>query len=114
MEREVVSTKNKTVSSSDRTASCSSEASSKKKSLKIKHRSHSEAATYEYPATKHDILDDEQIDEIDLDIKEFMKKYWSSIRTFTKKNKVSNIFNLYYNKDLKEMIEKITEAIIKQ
>ena len=43
-----------------------------------------------------------------------MKKYWSSIRTFSKKNKVQNIFNFYYNKDLKEMVKKITEAIRKE
>ena len=64
----------------------------KTKSLKIKRRSHSEAATY--PAakkSKHDILEDEQMDETDLDIKEFTKKYWSSICTFSKKNKIQNI-----------------------
>ena len=51
-DRKVVSTKNKAVSSSeegsveDKTASCSSEASIKKKSLKIKLCSHNEATTY--------------------------------------------------------------------
>ena len=43
-----------------------------------------------------------------------MKKYWSSIRTFSRKNKVQNIFNFYYNKDLKEMVQNITEAIMKE
>ena len=98
-----------------KTASCSSEVSSKKKSLKIKRRSHSEAVTC--PAakkSKHDIVEDEQMDKTDDDIKEFMKKYWSSIRTFSKKNKVQNIFNFYYNKDFKEMVQKITEAIMKE
>ena len=76
--KEAVST-NKPVSSLEedsKTASCSSEASSKKKSLKIKRRSHSEAATS--PAakkSKHDIVEDEQMNEMDDDMKEFMKKY---------------------------------------
>ena len=54
------------------------------------------------------------MDETDLDIKEFIKKCFSSIRTFTKKNKVLNTFNFYYNKDFKEIILKIVKAIIKQ
>ena len=96
-------------------ASCSSEVSNKKKSLKIKRRSNIEAATY--PAakkSKHDIVEDEQMDETDDDIKEFTKKYWSSIRTFSRKNKVQNIFNFYYNKDMKEMVQNISEAIMKE
>ena len=104
---------NKPVSSLEegsKTASCSSEALSRKKFLKIKRRSHSEAAK----KSKHDILENQQMDETDADIKEFTKKYWSSIRTFRKKNKVQNIFNFYYNKDLKEMIQKITETIMKE
>ena len=54
------------------------------------------------------------MDETDTDIKEFTKKYWSSIRTFSRKNKVQNIFNFYYNKNLKEMVQKIMEAIMKE
>ena len=95
--------------------SCSSEALSKKKSLKIKCCNHNEAASG--PAakkSKYDIVEDEQMDGTDDDIKEFIKKYWSSIRTFSRKNKVQNIFNFYYNKDLKEMVQKITEAIMKE
>ena len=72
-----------------KTASCSSKASSKKKSLKIKRRSHSEAATCSTAKkSKHDIVKNEQMDETHADIKEFTKKYWSSICTFSKKNKV--------------------------
>ena len=41
------------------------------------------------------------MDETDTDIKEFTKKYWSSIRTFSKKNKVQNNFNFYYKKEQK-------------
>ena len=98
-----------------KTTSCSLEALSKKKSLKIKRHSDIEAATC--PAakkSKHDIVEDEQMDETDDDIKEFMKKYWSSIRTFSRKNKVQNIFNFYYKKDLKEMVQNITETIMEK
>ena len=54
------------------------------------------------------------MDRTDDDIKEFIKKYWSSIRTFSRKNKVQTIFNFYYNKNLKEMVQNITEAIMKE
>ena len=63
---------------------------------------------------KHDIVEDEQMDGTDDDIKEFMKKYWSKIRTFSRKNKVQNIFNFYYHKNLKEMVQNISEAIMKE
>ena len=115
--KEAAST-NKPVSSLEedsKTTSCSSEASSKKESLKIKRRSNIEAATC--PAakkSKHDIVEDERMDEIDDDIKEFIKKYWSSICTFSRKNKVQNIFNFHYNKDMKEMVQNISEAIMKE
>ena len=95
-DKEAVPT-NKPVSSLEegsKTASFSSEALSKKKYLKIKLRSHSEAATC--PAAKkpkHDILENEQMDKTDADMKNFTRKNWSSIRIFSKKNKVQNIFN---------------------
>ena len=109
---------NKPVSSLEedsKTTSCSLEASNKKKSLKLKRHCNIEAATC--PAAKklkHDIVEDEQMDETDDDIKEFIKKYWSSIRTFSRKNKAQNIFNFYYNKDMKEMVQNISEAIMKE
>ena len=99
----------------DSKTSCSSQALNKKKSLKIKRRNQSEAVTC--PAakkSKHDIVEDEQIDGTDDDIKEFIKKYWSSIRTFSRKNKVQNIINFYYNKYLKEMVQNISEAVMKE
>ena len=95
---------------------------SKRKSLKIKRRAHQiedEAAVpVECPAakkkSKHEIMQEEEIEESDPNLKEFIKKYWSSIRSFTRNNKVQSIFNFYYNKDLKELIEKILEIILKQ
>ena len=95
---------------------------SKRKSLKIKRRAHQiedEAAVpVECPAvkkkSKHQIMQEEEIEESDPNLKEFVKKYWSSIRSFIRNNKVQSIFNFYYNKDLKELIEKILEIILKQ
>ena len=95
---------------------------SKRKSLKIKRRAHQiedEAAVpVECPAakkkSKHQIMQEEEIEESDPNLKEFIKKYWSSIRSFIRNNKVQSIFNFYYNKDLKELIEKILEIILKQ
>ena len=48
----------------------------------------------------------EQAMESDPEIRAFMQKYWTSIRTFTKKGKVQNIFNFFYDKDFKDLIEK--------
>ena len=95
---------------------------SKRKSLKIKRRAHQiedkAAVPVECPAakkkSKHEIMQEEEIEESDPNLKEFIKKYWSSIRSFTRNNKVQSIFNFYYNKDLKELIEKILEIILKQ
>ena len=55
-----------------------------------------------------------EIEESDPYLKEFIKKRWLSIRSFIKNNKVQSIFNFYFNKDLKELIEKILEIILKQ
>ena len=95
---------------------------SKIKSLKIKRRAHQiedkAAVPVECPAAekklKHHIMQEEQIEESDPNLKEFVKKYWSSIRSFIRNNKVLSIFNFYYNKDLKELIEKILEINLKQ
>ena len=59
-------------------------------------------------------MQEEEIEESDPNLKEFIKKYWSSIRSFIRNNKVQSIFNFYYNKDLKELIEKILKIILKQ
>ena len=95
---------------------------SKIKSLKIKRRAHQiedkAAVPVECPAaekkSKHHIMQEEQIEESDPNLKEFVKNYWSSIRSFIRNNKVLSIFNFYYNKDLKELIEKILEINLKQ
>ena len=94
---------------------------SKRKSLKIKRRArHVEdeaAVPIKCPAakkSKDQIMHEEEIEESDPDLKEFIEKYWSSIRSFIRNSKVQRIFNFYYNKDLKELIYKIVKIILKQ
>ena len=49
----------------------------------------------------------------DSEIRAFMQKYWTSIRTFTKGGKVQNIFIFFYDRDFKDLIEKISHRIMK-
>ena len=49
----------------------------------------------------------------DEEINTLMRKHFSSIRTFSKKGKVQSIFNFYYNQDLKLLIPKIVNQILK-
>ena len=49
----------------------------------------------------------------DEEINTLMRKHFSSIRTFYKKGKVQSIFNFYYNQDLKLLIRKIVDQILK-
>ena len=49
----------------------------------------------------------------DKEISTFIQKHWTSIRTFSKKGKVQSIFNFYYNQDLKLLIRKIVNQILK-
>ena len=49
----------------------------------------------------------------DEEINTLMRKHFSSIRTFYKKGKVQSIFNFYYNQDLKLLIRKIVNQILK-
>ena len=51
--------------------------------------------------------------ESDPEIRAFMQKYCSNIQTFTKRGKVQNIFNFFYDKDFKNLIKKITHQIMK-
>ena len=49
----------------------------------------------------------------DEEINTLMRKHFSSIWTFYKKGKVQSIFNFYYNEDLKLLIRKIANQILK-
>ena len=61
---------------------------------------------------QHKLLENEELTESDPEMKDFMQKYWGSIRSFTKKGKVQNIFNIFYDRDFKDLIEAIAERIM--
>ena len=63
---------------------------------------------------QHKDLENEELTESDPEVKNFMQKYWESIRSFTKKGKVQNIYryNIFYNRDFKDLIETIAERIM--
>ena len=66
------------------------------------------------PSAKSDLhkdLENEELTESDPEIKDFMQKYWRSIRSFTKKGKVQNIFNIFYDSDFKVFIETMTKRV---
>ena len=51
--------------------------------------------------------------ESDPEIRVFIQKYCTNIRTFTKRGKVQNIFNFFYDRNFKDLIEEITKKIMK-
>ena len=61
---------------------------------------------------QHKDLENEELTESDPEVKDFMQKYWGSIRSFTKKVKVQNIYNIFYDKDFKDLVETIAERIM--
>ena len=61
---------------------------------------------------QHKLLENEELTESDPEVKDFMQKYWGSIRSFTKKGKIQNIFNIFYDRDFKDLIEAIAERIM--
>ena len=58
---------------------------------------------------QHKDLENEELTESDPD---FMHKYWRRIRSFTKKGKVQNIYNIFYDRDFKDLVETIAERIM--
>ena len=61
---------------------------------------------------QHKLLENEELTETDPEVKDFMQKYWGSIRSFTKKGKIQNIFNIFYDRDFKDLIENIAKRIM--
>ena len=61
---------------------------------------------------QHKVLENEELTESDPEVKDFMQKYWESIRSFTKKGKVQNIYNIFYDRDFKDLVETIAERIM--
>ena len=65
-----------------------------------------------FKSDQHKLLENEELTESDPEVKDFMQKYWGSIRSFTKKEKIQNIFNIFYDRDFKDLIETIAERIM--
>ena len=61
---------------------------------------------------QHKVFESEELTESDPEVKEFMQKYWGSIQSFTKEGKIQNIFNIFYDRDFKDLIETIAERIM--
>ena len=61
---------------------------------------------------QHKVLESEELTESDPEVKDFMQKYWGSIRSFTKEGKIQNIYNIFYDRGFKDLIETITKRIM--
>ena len=59
-----------------------------------------------------EILENEYLDEEDPELREFLSKYWSSIRTFSKHGKVQSLHNFYF-RNFEHMIDTIAERIMR-
>ena len=55
----------------------------------------------------------ETIDEQDPDLKSFISLNWDSIRTFSRRGPIQNLFNFYYNDDMRNLIVDIAKTIMK-
>ena len=58
---------------------------------------------------QHEDLENEELTECDPEVKNFSQKYWGSVRSFTKKGKVQIIYNIFYDRDFKDLVETIAE-----
>ena len=61
---------------------------------------------------QHEYFENEELTESDPKVKNFMQKYWGSIRSFTKKGKVQNMYNILYDRDFKDLVKTIAERIM--
>ena len=61
---------------------------------------------------QHKVLENEELTESDPEVKDFMQKYWGSIRSFSKKRKVQNIYSIFYDRDFKDLVETIAKRIM--
>ena len=61
---------------------------------------------------QHKDLENEELTESDTKIEDFMQKYWRSIRNFMKKGRVQNMYNIFYERDFKDLIEIVAKRIM--
>ena len=59
-----------------------------------------------------EVLENEHLDEENPELREFLSKYWSSIRTFSKHGKVQSLHNFYF-RNVEHMIDTIAERIMR-
>ena len=62
---------------------------------------------------QREINDTETIDKQDPDLKPFIHLNWDSIRTFSRRGPIQNLFNFYYNDDMRNLIVDIAKTIMK-
>ena len=62
---------------------------------------------------RREINHTETIDEQDPDLKSFIRLNWDSIRTFSHRGPIQNLFNFYYNDDMRNLIVDIAKTIMK-
>ena len=61
---------------------------------------------------QHKNLENEELTESDPEVKDFKQKYWESIQSFTKKGKVQNMYNVFYDRDFKDLVETRAKRIM--
>ena len=60
---------------------------------------------------QHKDLENEKLTESDREVKDFMQKYWESIRCFMKKGKVQNMY-IFCDRDFKDLVKTMAERIM--
>ena len=74
---------------------------------------------WNYPGTfrarnrkEFEVLENEYLDEEDPELRKFLSKYWSSIRTFSKHEKMQSLHNFYF-RNFEHMIDTVAERIMR-
>ena len=60
-----------------------------------------------------EVEENEIIQELDPDLERFIRSNWDSIRTFSRRGPVQNLFNFYYSDDVCNLIGRIAKTIMK-
>ena len=62
---------------------------------------------------RRELEENEIIHELDPDLERFIRSNWDSIRTFSRRGPVQNLFNFYYSDDVCNLIGRIAKTIMK-
>jgi len=54
----------------------------------------------------------EKLNEEDPEVHAFLQRQWYRIRSFSRRGRVQDVYNFYYDRNLKEMINNITNSIM--